>query len=101
MPTSAGALGRHGYVSRPEFLGASATVMPAGYHPLPPARILDTRTGADGVPIAPLGPNSTLTVQVVGRGGVPSTGVSAVVMSVTVTNTSAPSYLTVYPAEDP
>lgn len=84
-----------------EFLGASAPLVPGGYHPLPPARILDTRTGVGGVPIAPLGPNSTLTVQVVGHGGVPPSGVGAVVMNVTVTNTSAPSYLTVYPAEDP
>src|SRR5437588_407437 len=84
-----------------EFLGASATVVPAGYRPLAPARILDTRTGTGGVPIAPIGPNSTLTVQVVGRGGVPASGVGAVVLNVTATNTSAPSYLTVYPAEDP
>ncbi|HVS05255.1 MAG TPA: CAP domain-containing protein [Candidatus Dormibacteraeota bacterium] len=84
-----------------EFLGASATVVPSGYHPLPPARILDTRTGVGGIPIAPLGPNSTLTVTVVGQGGVPATGVGAVVMNVTVTNTSSPGYLTVFPAEDP
>jgi hypothetical protein len=84
-----------------EFLGATDTVVPGGYHPLPPARILDTRTGTGGVPVAPLGPNSTLNVQVLGRGGVPAAGVGAIVMNVTVTNTSAPSYLTVYPAEDP
>src|SRR5712691_13116264 len=34
-----------------EFLGASATVVPGGYHPLSPARILDTRNGTGGVPI--------------------------------------------------
>jgi hypothetical protein len=84
-----------------EFLGAAATVVSGGYHPLPPSRILDTRTGTGGVPVAPVGPNATLTVQVAGRGGVPSTGVGAVVINVTVTDTSAPSYLTVYPAEDP
>jgi hypothetical protein len=84
-----------------EFLEASATLAPGGYHPLAPSRILDTRTGAGGVPVAPIGPNSTLTVQVTGRGGVPSTGVGAVVLNVTVTDTSSPSYLTVYPAEDP
>ena len=84
-----------------EFLGASATVVPGGYHPVPPARILDTRNGTGGVPIAPVGSNGTLNVQVLGRGGVPATGVGAIVMNVTVTSTSAPSYLTVYPAEDP
>ena len=84
-----------------EFLGASAPLVPAGYHPLAPARILDTRTGTGAVPVAPLGPNSTLTVTVTGRGGVPATGVGAVVLNITVTNTSSPGYLTVYPAEDP
>ena len=84
-----------------EFLGATGTVVPSGYHPLPPARILDTRNGTGGVPAAPIGPNTTLTVPVVGRGGVPATGVGAVIMNVTVTSTSAPSYLTVYPTEDP
>jgi hypothetical protein len=53
------------------------------------------------VPVAPLGPGATLTVQVAGRGGVPSSGVGAVVLNVTVTRTTAPSYLAVYPAEDP
>src|SRR5207302_266186 len=81
-----------------EFLGASATVVPAGYRSLAPARILDTRTGTGGVPIAPIGPNTTLTVQVVGRGGVPASGVGAVVLKVRATNTSAPSYVTVSPA---
>jgi hypothetical protein len=84
-----------------EFLGASAPLVPGGYHPVPPARILDTRNGTGGVPVAPVGSNGTLNVQVLGRGGVPASGVGAIVMNVTVTSTSAPSYLTVYPAEDP
>jgi YVTN family beta-propeller protein len=66
--------------------------------PLVPSRILDTRTGngTNGV-IGPLGPNSSLNLQVAGRGGVPSSGVSAVVMNVTGVNATAISYLTVYP----
>ena len=84
-----------------EFLGASAAVLPDGFHPLTPTRILDTRTGAGGVPIAPVGGGGILNVQVAGRGGVPATGVSAVVLNVTVTNTTASSFLTVYPTEDP
>ncbi len=63
------------------------------YHPLTPGRILDTR--AAGVPI---GASATMNVQVTGQAGVPATGVSAVVMNVTVTAPTAPSYLTVYPA---
>ncbi len=89
-----------GYIAV-EFLAATAAVVPAGYHPLPPSRILDTRNGTGGVPAAQLGPGATLTVQVAGRGGVPASGVSAVVLNVTVTGTTAPGYLTVYPAEDP
>ncbi len=99
---TAWAVGPNGYAYiAEEFLGASAPLVPGGYHPLPPARILDTRTGAGGVPIAPLGANATLTAQVTGRGGVPSAGVGAVVINVTVTDTNVASYLTVYPSEDP
>ena len=90
----------YGYLAV-EFLGASSAVIPSGFHPLPPARILDTRDGTGGVPVAPLGPGGTLTVQVAGRGGVPSTGVSAVVLNVTVADTTTASYLTLYPPEDP
>lgn len=90
----------YGYIAV-EFLGAAAAVVPSGFHPLTPTRILDTRDGTGGVPLNALGTGSTLTVQVAGRGGIPSSGVSAVVLNVTVTNTSAASYLTVYPAEDP
>jgi hypothetical protein len=70
---------------------------PAGeFQPLTPDRILDTRTG-NGTTAAKLGPAKTLNLQVTGRGGVPSTGVSAVVMNVTVTNPNAPGFLTVFP----
>jgi len=67
---------------------------------LPPARITDTRTGS-GQPNAGLkmAPYSTLNVQVTGAGGVPLTGVQAVVLNVTVTETSASGgYMIVYPA---
>ncbi len=66
-------------------------VGPRRLTPLPPARILDTRSGA------PLGPGETREVQITGVGGVPGPGVSAVAMNVTVTEPSAPSYLTVWP----
>jgi hypothetical protein len=39
-----------------------------------------------------------LNLQVTGRGGVPATGVSAVVLNVTVTEPTAPSFLTAWPA---
>lgn len=68
---------------------------------LSPDRILDTRTGNGGVPIAPLRANSTLTFSVAGRGGVPLLGstapATAVIVNMTVTNTTSNGYLTVYP----
>lgn len=67
------------------------------FQPLAPARILDTRTG-NGASTAKLGSAQTLNLQVTGRGGVPSSGVSAVVMNVTATNPSAAGFLTVFPA---
>jgi outer membrane protein assembly factor BamB len=67
------------------------------YHPLAPTRILDTRFGNGGYS-SPVGSHQTIDVQVTGRGNVPATGVSAVVLNVAVTNTSAAGNLTVYPA---
>jgi alpha-tubulin suppressor-like RCC1 family protein len=72
------------------------------YTPVVPARVLDTRPGmatidGGGRPGIPLGPGQRLGVPVLGRGGVPSTGVSAVVMNVTATNPTGPTYLTVWP----
>lgn len=68
------------------------------YVALTPARITDTRWGS-GEPNSghPLGPEGTLSVQVEGAGGVPWTGVAAVVLNVTVTDTTQYSYLTAYP----
>ena len=76
------------------------TPLPGGtYYPLVPARILDTRTaiGVPARPAGPLGAGQTLNLQVTGQGGVPASGVSSVVLNVTVTNTTAGSYLTVWP----
>jgi hypothetical protein len=68
------------------------------YVPLTPARIADTRMGS-GEPYAgeSLGPGGSLNIQVAGAGGVPGSGVSAALINVTVTDTTAQSYLVVYP----
>ena len=73
------------------FSDATAT-SGARHTALTPARILDTRSSTK------VGPGATRELTVTGAGGVPADGVSAVVMNVTVTEPSAPSYLTVYPA---
>ncbi len=65
------------------------------YRTLPPARILDTRNGTGG--FGPLGTARSIDLPVVGRGGLPTSGVAAVVLNVTATNASAASYLSVYP----
>ena len=76
----------------------------AGYGPLDPARIVETRsvpgyTTIDGQlqGIGAIGAGQTLSVPVAGRGSVPSTGVSAVALNVTAVDAGAESYLTVFP----
>ncbi|MEU6236356.1 hypothetical protein [Kitasatospora sp. NPDC047058] len=67
--------------------------------PVPPARVMDTRTYL-GLP-SPLYNSMEQTLQVAGRGGVPATGVKAVVLNVTVTETHTPGFLTVWPSGAP
>jgi hypothetical protein len=77
------------------------TIVPGGHFvPLTPARIEDTRLAVGGL-TAPLGPGVTAEVQVTGRGGVPATGVSAVVLNTTVTQPTAGGWLTLHPAGTP
>ncbi|HEX6547509.1 MAG TPA: fibronectin type III domain-containing protein [Candidatus Dormibacteraeota bacterium] len=69
------------------------------FNPLSPSRILDTRTGnGTGGSVGQLGPGQSLNLVVAGRGGVPASGVSAVVLNLTETSPTAGSYLTAYPA---
>jgi hypothetical protein len=68
------------------------------FQPVAPYRILDTRS------TFALGPGESHALQVGGTGGtagVPATGVSAVVINLTVTRPTASSYLTVYPGGQP
>jgi len=92
---------------------ATASTTGSTFTPVSPYRICDTRannpSGLSGLDLTQcegktLGPNSSLTIQATGTnpsgassGGVP-TGASAVVLNATVTNTTATSYLTAYPA---
>ncbi len=84
--------------------------------PSTPARICDTRgsnpsglTGgatqcntntAHGSPDNLIGPNNPLTINVEGNGGVPASGVSAVVLNVAVAKAGAAGFVTVYPTGD-
>ena len=60
-------------------------------------RVMDTRSGA-GVRRGAVGPRGTVTLKVAGRAGVPASGVSAVVLNLTVTGGSVGGYVTAYPA---
>jgi len=51
-----------------------------GFHPLSPSRLLDTRTG-NGAPKRRLRERTPISLQIVGRGSVPSSGVAAVVVN--------------------
>lgn len=72
------------------------------YNPLPPARVADTRTGS-GYPGAGQAPvaGATVELQVTGQGGVPATGVSAVLLNLTAVGPSSAGYLTAYPTATP
>lgn len=78
---------------------AAATTTAGSYVPLAPDRVTDTRSGS-GFPNEgrPLGAGSSLTVQLAGAGGIPASGAAAALINVTVTETTAGGYLTVYPA---
>ncbi len=75
---------------------ASGAAAAGGLTPLTPARILDTRSGTGGIS-GPVGSGHSISLNVLGVGGVPASGVSAVVLNVTATAPSANGYLTVYP----
>ena len=74
-----------------------AGVATAGrYQAATPSRLLDTRTQGPA-----LGAGALMTVPVRGRNGVPASGVAAVVVNVTVTDSTAPGYWTVWPSGTP
>lgn len=62
-----------------------------GFVPVKPFRVLDTRTG-----VYANGPAGRVDLKVLGRGGVPASGVTSVYLTLTVTCPTAGSFLTVY-----
>lgn len=60
-----------------------------------PARLLDTKAGV-GAPVAKVQAGTAVTVQVAGRGGVPSSGVDAVLLNVNATAPAAAGYVTAH-----
>jgi hypothetical protein len=74
---------------------AGTPAMAGAFGSLAPSRLLDTRVGV-GAPKAVVPAGGTLHLQVTGHGGVPLSGVSAVVLNVTVTAPTKPGVITVY-----
>jgi len=75
------------------------TIDPATVLPLPPARVLGTQTGI-GVPTGPcrVHPDVRLDLPLLGVGGVPATGVAAVLLRVRIVRPDAVASLRVWPA---
>lgn len=73
----------------------------SGVHPIAPTRLLDTRSSGPGETATPFGPAEQRRLPVAGTAGVPAAGVRAVVLNVTVTEASAATYVTAWPAGGP
>ena len=79
-------------------VAATAAIPAAGaFNPLDPCRMLDTRTG-NGAPSGAVAANGEVSLKVTGRGGIPATGVSAVLLNVTVANPTGTGTISAYPA---
>ena len=76
----------------------TATSSGSGFVPVSPTRLLDTRkgTGTNGS-TNPVPASGTLNLKVEGSGPIPASGVTAVVLNVTVTAPTGGGYITVYP----
>ncbi len=68
-----------------------------GYVPVVPRRLLDTRSGA----VLPAGPGGRVDVPILGRAGVPSNGVTSVVLQVTALCPTSRTSLQVWPSGQP
>ncbi|MDG4761524.1 right-handed parallel beta-helix repeat-containing protein [Micromonospora sp. WMMD710] len=78
-------------------VGQMGTIVGATYHPVAPARLLDTRS-AVGVPTRTAVPAGTeVVLPIAGIGVTPAADITAVVLNVTATQPSMAGFLTVYP----
>jgi hypothetical protein len=82
--------------SRPEVQAQAIASVGAGYTPVTPLRILDTRNAIGIGTKTPISGGSDVVVQVAGKGGVPANA-QAVVVNVTAVSPTAGGLLTVYP----
>ncbi|WP_141754139.1 hypothetical protein [Streptomyces subrutilus] len=76
----------------------SADAKGSTYSAAGPARLLDSRAAIGRPGTTPVPARGEITLQVAGRGGVPQSGVKAVVLNVTVTDAKDAGHLTVWPS---
>ncbi|MFJ2776883.1 MULTISPECIES: hypothetical protein [unclassified Kitasatospora] len=76
---------------------AAQTPTKGKFVPVPPSRILNTVSGV-GAPAGRVRQGGVVTLQVAGAGGIPASGVTAVVMNVTAVNPTRNSAISVYPS---
>ena len=79
---------------------AANGAVPGTYVTLAPSRLLDTRSGV-GVAKGPVGSAGRVNVRVLGRGGVPASGVGSVVLSLTATQPAGSGAVRVWPDGKP
>jgi hypothetical protein len=80
----------------------SAPVTPtSGFTAIAPQRVFDTRSGDGGVPATKVQPGTPLRIKITGRNGVPTTGVAAVSLNLTVDQPDATGFVTAYRCTDP
>src|SRR5206468_3199096 len=72
-----------------------AALLGGAYTPVGPTRILDTRSRLGVSTTTPVGPHATLSAQFGGVAGLPTSGITALVLNVTVTEGTASGSLTV------
>lgn len=82
-----------------DVLCAAPPQSPAGtFKAVAPSRLLDTRDGGGQTAGSPVGAYQTLSLKIAGRPGIPTDGLTGVVLNVTVTQPRADGHLTVYPS---
>lgn len=77
-----------------DVVGYLSPTAPGRYFPLPAARVYDTRPSN----VAPMGPASTVTLQVLGVGGVPASGVSGVALVLAAKGPTLNTFVTAWPS---
>jgi peptidoglycan/xylan/chitin deacetylase (PgdA/CDA1 family) len=89
----------NGTLTTDDYSYADQTPGPGAVMSLSPARILDTRIGQGAA--GPVPSTGSISLQVTGQGGIPTTGVAAVVLNVTAAEPTAAGYITVWPSGTP